>query len=105
MDSGGRGDGGSLDPEVAREVTSGPPCSQCKFPMEPGFLSIRSGGSVIGFLEWSDPALDADRPGQPIEGLPWGAYGRYRALRGFRCPECRRVEVAYGSPSPPVRPP
>ena len=90
--------------ELARQVTSGPPCRVCGYPMEPGFLHVASGSPLTTSLQWHDEDDAADRPGGSVETLTWGPYGRYHALKGFRCPECRRLEVGYGNqPAPSTR--
>jgi hypothetical protein len=95
-------DATSIDPGPAREVTSGPPCPGCKFPMEPGFVVLESGGSLAARLGWYDPDPQGARPGEMVETLPWGPLGGTRSLRGFRCPECQRLELWYGTPHPPA---
>ena len=93
---------------VAARATSGPPCRACGFPMEPGLLVVRAaaymGQSVVN-LGWNEPGPRTWTPGPPIEVLPWGPAGTHHALRGFRCPECKRLELEYGPiRSPPLRP-
>ena len=80
---------------TAAEVTSGPPCGRCGMAMEPGLVQVRSATSRVELL-WTDPGPRAGAPGPPVEVLPWGPGGRYHAIRGFRCPECKRLELGYG---------
>ena len=85
---------------TGRELTSGPPCRACGAPMETGFLQVRSGAPIVTEIRWMDPDDRTGGPGETVETLPWGPFGRTHSLRGFRCPECKRLEVAYG-PLPP----
>ena len=80
-------------------LTGGPPCRQCGYPMEVGHLVLAS-GELSAHLDWHDP--DPARPGRPgpaVESLPWGPYPGFRQLLGFRCPECKDLELSYGRPS------
>jgi hypothetical protein len=87
--------------DTAREVTSGPKCPLCGFPMEPGFLGVELGSPALvlaanpNAFSWHDPEEGSGRPGDLVDavssthllGRPW--------LKGARCPECKYVELRY----------
>lgn len=99
--------------EVADRVTSGPPCRICGFPTEPGWLVVRgltATGAALSSLVWHDVSDKSTDParlpplGPAVETLAWGKGGVYHALEGFRCPECKHLELSYGTNPRPLRP-
>ncbi len=100
---------------LAQRLTSGPPCRTCGNATEPGWLVVRHGelarfGTGTVAIAWHDVSTKpvapghAVPPGPEVETLAWGKGGSFHALEGFRCPECRHIEVAYGSNPAPLAP-
>jgi hypothetical protein len=54
--------------EIAREVTSGLPCSASGSRGESGFLSLRTTGR-LGNLVRRDPELGAGTPGEVVDSI------------------------------------
>jgi len=74
---------------TAAEVTSGPPCPKCGFPMEPGYLAA----PATHFVWTSEPprlfrVVNAEAIGRRTHSSD--AY-----LKALRCPECRHLEAEY----------
>ena len=84
--------------DTAREVTSGPACPRCHFPMEPGYLTVqvpgaRGGGQFV----WCDRTPADDGPGAVAAELWASTHGGHGpSLKGYRCPECEYLELGYG---------
>jgi predicted RNA-binding Zn-ribbon protein involved in translation (DUF1610 family) len=90
--------------EDARQLTSGPKCPRCGFPMEPGYLSVEVGlRSPVGekVVAWHDPRPVTGGPGPTVDHLrPMEEVGQ-PYLVGFRCPECRVLQLEYELPKGP----
>jgi hypothetical protein len=88
----------------ARELTAGPKCPKCGFPMEPGFLAVEVGlKSPVGekVVAWHDRQPDGSGPGPTADHLrPIDHLGQ-PYLEGARCPECHLLELEYAAPIGP----
>jgi hypothetical protein len=96
------------EPEIladdARSLTSGPKCPRCGFPMEPGFLAVEVGlRSPVGekVVAWHDPQPEGAGPGPTVDHLRPREERGQPYLPGFRCPECRLLELRYETPKGP----
>ncbi|MCI4335890.1 MAG: PF20097 family protein [Thermoplasmata archaeon] len=85
---------------MAQALSSGPPCPECGAGMEPGYLSLvgRSPGLI-----WRDPDPGSGKPGASVESIST-VYSELPSLKGFRCPECRRLSLYYGHSGEPLLP-